>query len=102
MPTAALDPKNYAFVPSQWTQRIRPSGRFTNKSDNLGSVLQNNYLEGESAGQTINGRQRSDNVWQHMAWNDDKKAALVGQMADCQLSEASVGYDINEACGASF
>ncbi len=29
VPTAALDPKNYAFVPSQWTRRIREAGRQT-------------------------------------------------------------------------
>ena len=34
-----LNPKNYSFVPSQWTQMIRPAGRFTIKSENIKRVI---------------------------------------------------------------
>ena len=34
-----LNPRNYAYVPSCWTKRIIPAGKYTVKSDNIGSVL---------------------------------------------------------------
>ena len=34
-----LNPKNYAFVPSIYTQKIRPAGQGTRKSESLGSLL---------------------------------------------------------------
>ena len=34
-----LNPKNYSFVPSQWTQVIRPAGRVTVKSDAVRRVI---------------------------------------------------------------
>jgi hypothetical protein len=34
-----LDPKNYKFLPSQFTQQIRPAGRFTAKSENVANLL---------------------------------------------------------------
>lgn len=38
-PVLALDPRNYAFVPSNWTQRIRPAGCKTINSEYVGSIL---------------------------------------------------------------
>ena len=34
-----LNPRNYSFVPSQWTTMIRPAGRFTIKSENIKRVI---------------------------------------------------------------
>ena len=34
-----LNPKNYSFVPSQWTTVIRPAGRFTVKSEGIKRVI---------------------------------------------------------------
>ena len=34
-----LNPKNYSFVPSQWTQVIRPAGRVTVKSEAVRRVI---------------------------------------------------------------
>lgn len=39
VPTQALDPRSYAFVPSNWTQRIRAAGQNTKKSEYVGSLL---------------------------------------------------------------
>ena len=39
VPLHELDPRNYKFVPSVWTQRIRPAGRPTYKSEALYSVI---------------------------------------------------------------
>lgn len=39
VPTAALNPRNYAFVPSQWTERIRGAGRPTIPSESVGNLL---------------------------------------------------------------
>ena len=38
-----LDPKNYKFKPACFTNRIRPAGRNTFKSDNLYNVLTGQY-----------------------------------------------------------
>lgn len=38
-PTQALNPRSYAFVPSNWTQRIRAAGSKTIQSEYVGSVL---------------------------------------------------------------
>jgi hypothetical protein len=38
-PNAALNPKSYAFVPSNWTKRIRAAGQQTKRSEALGSLL---------------------------------------------------------------
>jgi hypothetical protein len=35
----ALNPRNYAFVPSCWTNRIRPAGRNTQKSTAISEVF---------------------------------------------------------------
>ena len=34
-----LDPKNYKFLPHTFTELIRPAGRFTHKSENIGNLL---------------------------------------------------------------
>lgn len=34
-----LDPRYYQFAPACWTQRIRPAGRQTYRSENLYNVL---------------------------------------------------------------
>jgi len=39
VPVLALDPRNYAFVPSTWTQRIRPAGCKTLVSEYVGTIL---------------------------------------------------------------
>lgn len=38
-PTEALNPRSYAFVPSNWTQRIRAAGSKTNMSEYVGAIL---------------------------------------------------------------
>lgn len=43
VPTACLNPRNYAFVPSEWTMKIRPAGRLTSQSEGTGALLQNVY-----------------------------------------------------------
>jgi hypothetical protein len=39
VPNEALNPKSYAFVPSTWTQRIRPAGQQTKRSEGVFSVM---------------------------------------------------------------
>jgi hypothetical protein len=39
LPTHELDPKNYKFLPSKYTQRIAPAGRQTSKSDNMYKLI---------------------------------------------------------------
>lgn len=39
VPVEALNPRNYAFVPSQWTERIRHAGRPVNHSESVGNVI---------------------------------------------------------------
>lgn len=39
VPLHELDPRNYKFVPSQWTKRIRAAGRNTHKSEALYNVI---------------------------------------------------------------
>ena len=34
-----LDPKNYKYLPHQYTDQIRPAGRFTHKSEALSNLL---------------------------------------------------------------
>ena len=34
-----LDPKNYKFLPSNFTQQIRPAGKLTAKSENVSNLL---------------------------------------------------------------
>lgn len=34
-----LDPRSYQFAPASWTQRIRPAGRATFRSEQLYNVL---------------------------------------------------------------
>ena len=41
VPTQVLDPKSYAFVPSDWTQRIRGAGQQTKRSEQINDVLHN-------------------------------------------------------------
>lgn len=37
--TAELDPRNYQYLPSCWTTKIRAAGRITNKSDTVASLF---------------------------------------------------------------
>lgn len=39
VPTEALNPKSYAFVPSNWTQRIRAAGAKTRKSEGMLTLM---------------------------------------------------------------
>ena len=34
-----LNPRNYAFLPSCWTQKIRPAGRKTAKTESLQGIF---------------------------------------------------------------
>jgi hypothetical protein len=52
VPNEALNPKSYAFVPSTWTQRIRPAGQQTKRSEGVFSVMhqpENNVWEEQSS-----------------------------------------------------
>lgn len=43
--TAALDPRSYAFVPANWTNKIRAAGQQSRKSETIGSLLgQHNFF----------------------------------------------------------
>ena len=36
---AFRDPKNYRFLPPQYTTKIREAGKFTAKSENIGALI---------------------------------------------------------------
>jgi hypothetical protein len=38
-PIEALNPRSYGFVPSSWTEKIRPAGVQSRVSENIGSLL---------------------------------------------------------------
>lgn len=42
----ALNPKSYAFVPSNWTRKIRAAGAGTIKSEQLGMVMHYPMMNG--------------------------------------------------------
>ena len=45
-PAQELDPKTYQYLPSCWTQRIRPAGKVTYKSEALYDVVvQKDYTD---------------------------------------------------------
>lgn len=54
--TQALNPRSYAFVPSNWTKKIRAAGSNTNRSEGLGAVMhmKANAKKGDNCDETLN------------------------------------------------